>query len=200
MSATAVFTAPGLLAKERIVAGPGFTRWLVPPAALAIHLCIGMAYGFSVFWLPLSKAIGITASIECPADMTLLGQAFTTSCDWEIPTLGWTYTLFFVFLGVSAALWVGYLDVECEPAHTTHVPRSLYQRHRSRRRRRARALGPVGQQLGVALVQADDGVAQMLGGEALVPPPLPLGVDLEQSDYLSLVGANIERPTGVGAR
>jgi hypothetical protein len=49
----------GFLDKERIIAGPGFNRWLVPPAALAIHLCIGMAYGFSVFWLPLSKALGI---------------------------------------------------------------------------------------------------------------------------------------------
>ena len=49
----------GFLDKERIIAGPGFNRWLVPPAALAIHLCIGMAYGFSVFWLPLSRAIGI---------------------------------------------------------------------------------------------------------------------------------------------
>jgi hypothetical protein len=46
--------APGLLSRERIVAGPGFNRWLVPPAALAIHLCIGMVYGLSVFWLPLS--------------------------------------------------------------------------------------------------------------------------------------------------
>ena len=46
------------LSKERIVAGPGFNRWLVPPAALCIHLCIGMAYGFSVFWLPLTKALG----------------------------------------------------------------------------------------------------------------------------------------------
>jgi hypothetical protein len=45
-----------LLSKERIVAGPAFNRWLVPPAALAIHLCIGMAYGFSVFWLPLTRA------------------------------------------------------------------------------------------------------------------------------------------------
>ena len=44
----------------RIVAAPGFNRWLVPPAALAIHLSIGMAYGLSVFWLPLSKAIGST--------------------------------------------------------------------------------------------------------------------------------------------
>ena len=45
------------LAKERTIAAPDFNRWLVPPAALAIHLCIGMAYGFSVFWLPLSKAL-----------------------------------------------------------------------------------------------------------------------------------------------
>ena len=48
----------GLLAKERTIAGPGFNRWLVPPAALAIHLCIGMAYGFSVFLSPLSRALG----------------------------------------------------------------------------------------------------------------------------------------------
>jgi hypothetical protein len=40
----------GLLDKARIIAHPGYNRWLVPPAALAIHLCIGMAYGFSVFW------------------------------------------------------------------------------------------------------------------------------------------------------
>ena len=44
---------PGLLDKERTIADRTFNRWLVPPAALAIHLSIGMAYGFSVFWLPL---------------------------------------------------------------------------------------------------------------------------------------------------
>ncbi|MET0301070.1 MAG: MFS transporter, partial [Methyloceanibacter sp.] len=42
----------GLLDKAQIIAPPDYNRWLVPPAALAIHLCIGMAYGFSVFWLP----------------------------------------------------------------------------------------------------------------------------------------------------
>jgi MFS family permease len=105
-----MIAAPGLLAKERIVAGPDFTRWLVPPAALAIHLCIGMAYGFSVFWLPLSRSIGITQSIECPADMSFLAQIFSTTCDWRISMLGWTYTLFFVFLGGSAALWGGWLE------------------------------------------------------------------------------------------
>lgn len=85
----------GILDKQRTVAGPGFNRWLVPPAALAIHLSIGMAYGFSVFWLPLSRAIGLTAS--APGD-------------WKISTLGWMYTLFFVFLGSSAAVFGRWLE------------------------------------------------------------------------------------------
>jgi MFS family permease len=95
------------LSKERIVAGEGFNRWLVPPAALCIHLCIGMAYGFSVFWLPLTRALGISKSIECPPGTW---QLFTTTCDWDKPILGWMYTLFFVFLGSSAALWGGWLE------------------------------------------------------------------------------------------
>src|SRR5437660_4977395 len=85
----------GLLSRERIVAGPGFNRWLVPPAALAIHLSIGMAYGFSVFWIPLSQAIGI--------DHAAPG-------DWKRSTLGWMFTLFFVFLGSSAALFGRWLE------------------------------------------------------------------------------------------
>src|SRR6185437_6777110 len=88
---------PGLLDKERIVASPDFNRWLVPPAALAIHLSIGMAYGFSVFWLPLSHAIGITHAAPD---------------DWKISTLGWMYTLFFVFLGSSAALFGAWAERE----------------------------------------------------------------------------------------
>lgn len=102
--------ASGLLDKERIIAGPGFNRWLVPPAALAIHLCIGMAYGFSVFWLPLSKALGIKESLKCGPDVGLFGQLTTTTCDWQISTLGWMYTLFFVLLGTSAATWGGWLE------------------------------------------------------------------------------------------
>jgi MFS family permease len=87
----------GLLAKERIVAPPGFNRWLVPPAALAVHLSIGMAYGFSVFWLPLSRAIGITHS---------------TPDDWKLSSLGWMYTLFFVMLGSSAAVFGAWVERE----------------------------------------------------------------------------------------
>jgi MFS family permease len=98
------------LDRSHIIAKPGFNRWLVPPAALAVHLCIGMAYGFSVFWLPLSQAIGKTAPVACPADFTILNTLFTTSCDWKIADLGWMYTLFFFVLGLSAALFGGWLE------------------------------------------------------------------------------------------
>jgi MFS family permease len=100
----------GLLSRERIVAGPGFNRWLVPPAALAIHLSIGMAYGFSVFWLPLSKAVGLTQPVECPDTMSFLQRVFATHCDWKISMLGWMFTLFFVFLGSSAAVFGRWLE------------------------------------------------------------------------------------------
>jgi MFS family permease len=99
----------GILDREHTIAKAGFNRWLVPPAALCIHLCIGMAYGFSVFWLPLSRAIGLTAPKACP-DMSLMQELFTTTCDWRVASMGWMYTLFFVLLGVSAAIWGGWLE------------------------------------------------------------------------------------------
>ena len=85
----------GLLSKERIVAGPGFNRWLVPPAALAIHLSIGQAYAFSVFKLPLTKVLGITA----PA-----------AGDWKQTELAWIFTLAIVFLGLSAAVFGRWME------------------------------------------------------------------------------------------
>jgi MFS family permease len=99
----------GFLDKERTIAVAGFNRWLVPPAALCIHLCIGMAYGFSVFWLPLSRAIGLTAPKACP-DISIFQELFTTTCDWRVASMGWMYTLFFVVLGISAAVWGGWLE------------------------------------------------------------------------------------------
>jgi len=99
---------PGLLDRERSIARPGFNRWLVPPAALAIHLCIGMAYGFSVFWLPLASAVGVSKRVTC--DIGFLAELATTTCDWKIASLGWMYTLFFVILGLSAAAWGGWLE------------------------------------------------------------------------------------------
>jgi MFS family permease len=111
----------GLLAKERTIAGPGFNRWLVPPAALAIHLCIGMAYGFSVFWKPLGNALldaNGTPLASCAAGATTFadklagtGRAlFATDCNWTQFDLGWMYTLFFVVLGCAAAVWGGWLE------------------------------------------------------------------------------------------
>lgn len=110
MSTDSLNAGRGWLDKQRTVAPPGFNRWLVPPAALAIHLCIGMAYGFSVFWLPLSKAIGITQPLACGPEVGFWQELFVSHCDWKISTLGWMYTLFFVLLGSSAALWGGWLE------------------------------------------------------------------------------------------
>ena len=111
----------GLLDKERIIAPADYNRWLVPPAALAIHLCIGMAYGFSVFWKPLQGALlgaDGKAVPECSAAATTFGEKtagtlqalFTTSCNWSQFDLGWMFTLFFVLLGTSAAVWGGWLE------------------------------------------------------------------------------------------
>jgi MFS family permease len=69
-----------------------------------------MAYGFSVYWLPMSQLIGGSASLQCPVTMSFWQQLFTRDCDWKISMLGWTYTLFFVFLGCSAALWGSWLE------------------------------------------------------------------------------------------
>ena len=98
--------APGWLDKERTIADASYNRWLVPPAALAIHLCIGMAYGFSVFWLPLSKVTGTA----CPAEMGWMEQLTVTTCDWPVSLSGFTFTLFIVLLGIAAALWGGWLE------------------------------------------------------------------------------------------
>ena len=113
--------APGLLERARIIATAGFNRWMVPPAALCIHLCIGMAYGFSVFWKPLQGAlVGADGKAlpECSAGAVTFGEkaagtlkALTaTDCNWSQFDLGWMYTFFFVLLGVSAAIWGGWLE------------------------------------------------------------------------------------------
>lgn len=85
----------GLLDRERIVAPPGFNRWLVPPAALAIHLSIGQAYAYSVFKLPLTRALGITAP----------GPG-----DWSQTQIALVFTIFIACLGVSAALFGRWLE------------------------------------------------------------------------------------------
>ena len=111
------------LSKENTIANANFNRWLVPPAALAVHLSIGMAYGFSVFWKPLGNALmGEDGKplVACAAGATTFGDKLSgtvraltaTDCNWTQFDLGWMYTLFFVLLGCSAALWGGWLERE----------------------------------------------------------------------------------------
>ncbi len=82
------------LDRTHSVAESGYNRWLVPPAALCIHLAIGQAYAFSVFNKPMSQLLGVSA--PAPGD-------------WSIPALGWIFSLAIVCLGLAAAFggkWV----------------------------------------------------------------------------------------------
>jgi MFS family permease len=83
------------LDREHSIAGESYSRWLVPPAALAIHLSIGQAYAFSVFNLPLSR---------------LLGGTDSAPGDWKLSTIGWVFSVAIVFLGLSAAVFGAWLE------------------------------------------------------------------------------------------
>lgn len=71
------------LSREATVAKPGYNRWLVPPAGIAVHMCIGEVYGFSVFNVPLTQ----------------------TGAGWTIPQVGWIYSIALFMLGMSAAVF-----------------------------------------------------------------------------------------------
>ena len=90
MSNTSVVASGSFLNRSRTIAGPGFSRWMVPPAALCIHLCIGQAYALSVFNLPMTRLIGIDKP----------GPG-----DWKLTELGWIFSIAIFFLGVSAAVF-----------------------------------------------------------------------------------------------
>jgi len=85
----------GLLSKQRIIAKPGFNRWLIAPAALGIHLCIGSVYAWSLFNPALVKRVGIVTSA---AD------------DWSLKSVVWIFTVAIVFLGLSAAIGGRWLE------------------------------------------------------------------------------------------
>ena len=99
----------GLFDRARTVAKPGFNRWLVPPAALAIHLSIGMAYALSVFWKPLAKAIPNEDVAACKG-MGFLSMLTTTTCNWPDSSTVVTFEIGIVFLGISAAFFGGWLE------------------------------------------------------------------------------------------
>src|SRR5580692_8224196 len=83
------------LDRDKSVAHPGYSRWLVPPAALAIHLAIGQVYSFSVFKIPLTQLVGI---------------AKPGPDDWTQPQVAWIFSLAIVMLGLSAALFGKWLE------------------------------------------------------------------------------------------
>ncbi|MCB8838669.1 OFA family MFS transporter [Aurantimonas sp. VKM B-3413] len=88
------------LSRSHTVAKPGFNRWMVPPAALCVHLCIGEVYAFSVFNKPMSLLLATTG-----AD----GTRVPSADDWSIATLGWIFSIAILFLGLAAAFggaWV----------------------------------------------------------------------------------------------
>jgi MFS family permease len=99
----------GLLARERTIAAPGFNRWLVPPAALAIHLCIGMAYGFSVFWLPMSHLLSPAGGASC-VNLSTSSLLVSSTCNWSVPSVTHIFEIFIAVLGISAAIWGGWLE------------------------------------------------------------------------------------------
>src|SRR5277367_46963 len=107
MSATTA--SAGVFSRDRITAGPRFNRWLVPPAALAIHLCIGMAYGFSVFWLPMTRLVPNADAKACAAQ-SFFDELFTTTCNWTVPSVTHVFEVFIAVLGISAAIWGGWLE------------------------------------------------------------------------------------------
>ena len=80
------------LDRERSIAAPGFSRWLVPPAALAIHLSIGQVYAFSVFKNP------------------LLALHAADGTAWSLKEVGYIFSIAIAVLGLSAALFGAWLE------------------------------------------------------------------------------------------
>ena len=77
-----------ILSKKHIVAKEGFNRWLIAPAALGIHLCIGSVYAWSLFNPALIKSLGVVVS---------------SSQDWVLSEVVWIFSVSIVFLGLAAA-------------------------------------------------------------------------------------------------
>ena len=83
------------LQRDRTIAPKGYNRWLIPPAALSIHLCIGQIYAYSVFNKPMTRILGVEQS--APGD-------------WELTTLGWIFSIALFTLGASAAIFGQWLE------------------------------------------------------------------------------------------
>ena len=96
MSSQSSAGAFSFLLKENIVAKPGFNRWLVPPASIAIHLCIGSLYAWSLFNAPLTRELGVVTS---------------AGDDWTLSSVVWIFSVAIVSLGLAAAFGGKWLAV-----------------------------------------------------------------------------------------
>jgi MFS family permease len=76
-----------ILDRQHTVAKPGFNRWLIPPAALAVHLCIGQAYATSVY-----------------------KSALVEHFDASLTQIGIVFSIAIVMLGLSAAVFGTWVD------------------------------------------------------------------------------------------
>ena len=83
------------LKKQHIVAEEGFNRWKVPPASIAIHLCIGSVYAWSIFNPPLTKEFGVVSA---------------AAGDWSLQSVVWIFSVAIVFLGLAAAFGGKWLE------------------------------------------------------------------------------------------
>ncbi|MDO7597794.1 MAG: OFA family MFS transporter [Pseudomonadota bacterium] len=104
---------PGLmtfLSKQQIVAKSGFNRWLIAPAAIAIHMCIGSVYAWSIFNPPLIKQFGVVAS---------------SAGDWSFSSVVWIFSTAIVFLGLAAAIGGKWLE-EVGPRATGFLAACLW--------------------------------------------------------------------------
>lgn len=83
------------LRKEHIVAGDDFNRWKVPPASIAIHMCIGSVYAWSIFNPPLIRQFGVVAA---------------SSADWSLSSVVWIFSAAIAVLGLAAAFGGKWLE------------------------------------------------------------------------------------------
>jgi hypothetical protein len=69
------------IGKPTTIADANYNRWLVPPAAVAVQMCVGMAYGLSVFWNPLKTALKDSRGVpleSCAQNSTAIGSCFAS--------------------------------------------------------------------------------------------------------------------------
>ncbi len=95
----------GILSKEHIIASPDYNRWRVPLASIAIHLCIGSVYAWSIYNPSLTRVYGVVAS---------------SGDDWSLSEVVWVFTVAIVFLGLAAAFAGKWLE-RLGPVSSAHL-------------------------------------------------------------------------------